>query len=81
MATQVFNENNELVMQRNATRNGAAVTVFTSVDLFFNNGDDSLECTQVTLEDGRSMLAFEALNELSNNNWNSVTFKNCNWVK
>ena len=75
MATQVFDKNDNLVMQRNATQFGTLVTVFCSVDEFHNNGTDSLECSQVTLEDGRSMMAWEALRELSNDNQHHVDFK------
>ena len=75
MSTQVLNQNNELVMQRNATRFGPWVTVFCSVDQFFNSGKESTEQQWVTLEDGREMRAFEALNLLSKDNPLNVSFK------
>ena len=75
MSTQVLNQNNELVMQRNATRFGSLVTVFCSCDAFFNSGQDSVEQQMVEVEDGRTMRAWEALNELSSNGKVAVTFK------
>lgn len=75
MATQVLNNQGELVMQRNATRFGAWVTVFCSVDEFFNCGQDSVEQQMVSLEDGREMRAFEALSELSKAKPLNVSFK------
>lgn len=74
MSTQVLNQNNEVVMQKNATRFGPMVTVFCTCDEFFNCGQDSVEQEMVTVEDGRTMRAHEALRELSRNGDVHVTF-------
>ena len=75
MSTQVLNFSNNLVMQRNATRFGAWVTVFCSCDEFFNSVQDSVEQQMVELEDGRTMRAWEALRELSRRGEVPVSFK------
>ena len=80
MSTQVLNQNNELVMQRSATRFGAWVTVFCSCDEFFNSGQDSVEQQMVEVEDGRTMRAWEALNELSRNGEVAVSFRSNAWA-
>ena len=74
MSTQVTNQNDQVVMQRNATVNGAVVTVFSSVDQFFNCGRDSVEQEFVTLETGEVMRGWEALNRLSRNGSVPVQF-------
>lgn len=75
MSTQVLNFSNDLVMQRSATRFGPWVTVFCSCDEFFNSGQDSVEQQMVELEDGRTMRAWQALNQLSRGGEVPVSFK------
>lgn len=79
MSTQVLNQNQEVVMQKNATRFGPLVTVFCTCDEFFNCGQDSVEQQMVEVEDGRTMRAHEALRELSRNGSVHVTFQKKVW--
>ncbi len=75
MATQVFTKDGTLLMQRNATKFGPLLTVFSTCDDFFNSGNDSLERLDVELEDGRTMKAWEAFQALTRNGEVQATFK------
>lgn len=74
MSTQVKNQNDKVVMQRNATASGSWVTVCCSVNEWANSSENSVERQMVEMEDGRTMRAWEALEEMSKANRSNVSW-------